>query len=143
VSGYDELFRDAYALLHGGRGEEADAPARYAGEGIEDYLARTRVSALAATRKLLLAADVPDVIAEAHRLLLRLVDNAIWADEALAEQVRAYQCGHFHESVAHSDRLQTLVVESERLDRELIGTLRNLAPGLRAELGIRLPDEPA
>jgi len=35
VSEYGELFRDAYALLHGGRADEyADASERRAGEGV-------------------------------------------------------------------------------------------------------------
>jgi hypothetical protein len=74
-------------------------------------------------------------------LLADLLANATQADEALAEQVRAYQCGQFHESVAHSERLQQLVVESQRLDRELIGALRALPPELRQELGIEAPLE--
>jgi hypothetical protein len=36
MSDYGELFRDAYAMLHGGRADEyADASERRAGEGME------------------------------------------------------------------------------------------------------------
>jgi hypothetical protein len=134
---YGEFFRDAYALLHGGRGNEGDdTPAREPGEALDSYLARTRVQALGAARKRALAADPPDGLVHVHRLLLDLLSNAMQADEALAEQVKAYQCGQFNESVAHSDRLQQLVVESQRLDRDLIAAIRALPPELRDELSI-------
>jgi hypothetical protein len=140
---YGELFRDAYALLHGGRaGEYPDAPSRDAGESIEDYLTRTRVQSLGNARKRMLAAEPPPGLAEPHRLLLDLLANAAQADEALAEQVKAYQCGQFHESVAHSDRLQQLVVDSQRLDRDLIGSLTALPADLREQIGIAGLDVP-
>jgi hypothetical protein len=134
---YGEAFRDAYAVLHGGRPDEIEsATERRPGEPIEEYLSRTRSEALGVARKRLLAARPPDELAEAHRLLLDLLTNAAAADEALAEQVRAYQCGQFHESVTHSDRLQQLVVESQRMDRELIAVLLALPVSTQNELGI-------
>ncbi len=136
---YGELFRDAYATLHGGHSNEFDASSeRNAGEPIEAYLARTRSESLGMTRKRLLAAEPPPALRTAHRLLADLLSNAAAADEALAEQVRAYQCGQFHESVTHSDHLQELVVASQRLDRDLINEFRGLPPETRAELAIDL-----
>ena len=134
---YGDLFRDAYATLHGGRSEEyADAAERNAGEPIEAYLARTRSESLGVMRKRLLAAEPPPALRRAHELLVDLLTNAATADEALAEQVRAYQCGQFHESVAHSDRLQELVVASQRMDRDLINEIRGLPSDVLAELDI-------
>ena len=142
MSDYGELFRDAYALLHGGRADEyADASERRAGEGIEEYLGRTRSEVLGVGRKRLLAAEAPEGLAEVHGLLTDLLSNAMAADEALAEQVKAYQCGQFHESVAHSDRLQALVVESQRMDRDLIVALRGLPAELRDLVGILAAEE--
>ena len=142
MSDYGELFREAYALLHGGRSDEyADASERRAGEGMEGYLSRTRHEAVGMMRKRLLAADPPEGLNDVHRLLADLLSNAVLADEALAEQVKAYQCGQFHESVAHSDRLQALVVESQRLDRDLIVALRGLPAELRLEVGILATEE--
>ena len=134
---YGAIFRDAYSLLHGGRGDEADdTPDRRAGEGLEDYLARSRAEAVGAMRKRLLGASPLPGAENAHRLLIDLLENAGLGDEALARQVAAYQCGNFHESVAHSERLHDLVAESARLDRELITELRSLPPDVAAELGI-------
>jgi hypothetical protein len=136
---YGDLFRDAYATLHGGRSEEFDdALERNAGEPMEAYLARTRSESLGVMRKRLLAAESPSALRRAHELLVDLLTNAAEADEALAEQVRAYQCGQFHESVAHSDRLQELVVASQRMDRDLITEIRGLPPEVLAELAIDL-----
>src|SRR3990172_7654108 len=87
-------------------------------------------------RKRLLVAEPPEGLVEVHRLLSDLLSNAMAADEALAEQVKAYQCGQFHESVAHSDRLQAVVVESQRMDRDLIVALRGLPAELRDIVGI-------
>ncbi len=134
---YGETFRDAYALLHGGHGDEADDTSeRRAGEGLEDYLARSRAEAVGATRKRLLGATPPPGVEKAHRLLIDLLQKAAIGDEALAQQVAAYQCGNFHESVAHSERLHELVAESARLDRELIAELRSLPADVAAALGI-------
>ena len=138
-SGYGDLFRDAYSLLHGGRADEIEgAAARRAGEPVEEYLARTRSEALGGMRKRLLAEDPPPALAGAHRLLLELLTSAAAADEALTEQVSAYRCGQFHESVAHSDRLHQLVIDSQRMDRELIAALRDLPAETVATLGIEL-----
>jgi len=136
---YGDLFREAYATLHGGHhGEFEDASARDAGEPMETYLARTRSESLGTLHKRLLAAAPPPALQKAHQLLADLLTNAATADEALAEQVRAYQCGQFHESVTHSDRLQELVVASQRMDRDLINELRGLPPEVLAELAIDL-----
>ena len=134
---YGDTFRDAYALLHGGRGDEPDDTSDHrAGERLEDYLARSRAEAVGATRKRLLGATPPVALEKAHRLLIDLLKNAAIGDEALAQQVAAYQCGNFHESVAHSERLHELVAESARLDRELITELRGLPADVAAALGI-------
>ena len=138
-SNYGDLFRDAYVLLHGGRADEVGSTSeRSAGESTEDFLARTRTEALGAMRKHLLAAEPSPELADAHRLLVDLLANAALAEEALGEQVRAYQCGQFHDSVRHSDRLQELVVESQRMDRELILALKALPEEMRAELAIEI-----
>jgi len=135
-SEYGSLFRDAYSLLHGGRSGQSGIPdERRAGESLEEYLSRSRAEAVGRMRKRLLAAKPPAGAEEAHRLLLDLLENAALADEALAQQVRAYQCGQFQESVSHSDRLHTLVEESARLDRELLAVLRGLSPAAR-EIGV-------
>ena len=134
---YGQLFRDAYALLHGGLDDEPDDTSeRRAGEGLEEYLARSRAEAVGAMRKRLLAASAPAGLEKAHRLLGDLLENAALGDEALARQVAAYQCGNFHESVTHSERLHEIITETTRLDRELIAELRSLSPELAGELGI-------
>lgn len=139
---YGDIFRDAYALLHGGHGDEADDTSeRHAGERLEDYLARSRSEAVGAMRKRLLGATPPAGLEKAHRLLIDLLQNAAVGDEALAQQVAAYQCGNFHESVAHSERLHELVAESARLDRELIMELRALSPDMATALGISGDEE--
>jgi hypothetical protein len=137
TDGYGTLFRDAFALLHGGRGEEADdTPERRPGEGLEEYLARSRSEAVGAMRKRLLAASPPAGVEKAHGLLIELLEKAALGDEALAQQVAAYQCGNFHESVMHSERLHELVADSARLDRELITELRSLPMEVAEGLGI-------
>jgi hypothetical protein len=136
-STYGDIFRDAYATLHGGRsGEFDDGSERNAAEPVEVYLARTRVESLGVMRKRLLASEPPPDLQTAHQLLVDLLTNAALADEALAAQVRAYQCGQFHESVAQSDRLQELVVSSQRIDRDLIAEIRGLPDAVRWELAI-------
>ena len=140
ISDYGHIFRDAYAVLHGGRADEGGGiTERKPGEPLEEYLARSRSEAVGRGRKQLLGAEPPQALAKAHDTLLQLLANAVEADAALAAQVLAYRCGQFHESVAHSDRLQPLVAESARLDRELIVSLREAearAPGTLAELGL-------
>ena len=134
---YGDTFRDAYALLHGGRGDEADDTSeRRAGERLEEYLARSRAEAVGVMRKRLLAASPPAGVEKAHGLLIDLLEKASLGDEALAQQVAAYQCGNFHESVAHSERLHVLGAESAHLDRERIAELRSLPAGVAEELGI-------
>ena len=137
ASDYGQTFRDAYSLLHGGRPEEfGTAAERAPGEPLDAYLARSRAEAVGAMRKRLLAERPPAPLEEPNRLLLALLANAAQVDAALGEQVRAYQCGQFHESVGHSERLQALVTESARLDRELLASLAGLDPRLREEIGI-------
>jgi len=134
---YGALFRDAYSLLHGGRGDEADDSAtRRPGEGLGEYLARTRSEAVGAMRQRLLAASPPAGLERAHGLLADLLEKAALGDEALARQVAAYQCGNFHDSVSHSERLHELVAESARLDRDLITELRSLPANVAETLGI-------
>jgi len=148
VEDYGYTFREAYALLHGGRPDEPpDSDERRPGEPLEDYLARSRAEALGRAQRQLDAVDPPEALRDAHGLLLRLLTSAVEADEALGQQVRSYQCGQFQESVAHSERLQALVAESARLDRELIAALRQAEesrPGTLDEMGIETaarPDE--
>jgi hypothetical protein len=136
---YGDVFRNAYATLHGGRSEEFDeARERNAGEPVEVYLARTRSESLGVMRRRLVASEPPPALRTAHQLLVDLLTNAAVADEALAAQVRAYQCGQFHESVTHSDRLQELIVYSQRMDRELIAEIRGLPDEIRSELAIEV-----
>jgi hypothetical protein len=136
---YGDVFRNAYATLHGGRSEEFDeARERNAGEPVEVYLARTRSESLGVMRRRLVASEPPPALRTAHQLLVDLLTNAAVADEALAAQVRAYQCGQFHESVTHSDRLQELVVSSQRMDRDLIAEIRGLPDEIRSELAIEV-----
>jgi hypothetical protein len=136
---YGDVFREAYALLHGGRAEEmAGATERDAGESLEVYLARTRSQALGTIRGRLLAQHRPALLAEAHRLLLALLAKALEAEVALAEQVHSYQCGQFRASVRHSDRLQQIVTESQRLDRQLILALKRLPAHAAEELGLEV-----
>jgi len=141
TSDYGALFREAYATLHGGRpGEEpADIGRRRAGESLEEYLSRSRSEALGRLQRAFSAAQPPEALKPAHELLARLLASAAEADAALAAQVEAYRCGQFQESVAQSERLQSLVSESVRLDRELILALREAeerSPGTLEELGI-------
>ena len=142
---YGALFREAYAVLHGGRaGEEpVDAGQRRQGESLEEYLGRSRGEALGRIERQLSAVEPPEALRRAHELLLRLLADAVEADAALAAQVEAYRCGQFTDSVAHSDRLQALVSDSARLDRELIQSLRDIGPQLLAELGLEALPRPS
>src|SRR3972149_3946232 len=149
---YGALFRDAYSLLHGGRGDEADdTPERRGGGGVGEEpgpsafgadwgvwesRARSRSETVGVMRKRLLGASPPARVEKAHGLLIDLLEKAALGDEALAQQVAAYQCGNFHESVAHSERLHELVADSARLDRELITELRSLPAEVAEGLGI-------
>lgn len=137
---YRPLFRQAYDVLHGGQPGEAPAEGgRRPGEAMEEYLARSRSQALDRLRARLERAEPPPELRAVHDLLTRLLALASEADAALAAQVEAYRCGNFHDSVAHSSRLQAIVSESARLDRELILALRaaeESAPGTLEALGI-------
>ena len=140
LSDYGALFREAYAALHGGRpGEAAGASARRPGESLEEYLSRTRSEALGRIERRLSAAEPPEGLRKAHDILLRLLAGAMEAEAALSAQVEAYRCGQFQDSIGHSERLQALVSESARRDRELIIALQEAEserPGTLAELGI-------
>lgn len=140
LSDYGAHFCEAYAVLHGGRGEEPeDIGQRRPGEPLEEFLARSRGEALGRLQRRLSAVEPPQALRKAHDILLQLLAGAVEADVALAAQVEAYRCGQFQESIAHSDRLQVLVTESARLDRELILALRegeSQRPGTLAELGL-------
>lgn len=140
LADYGALFREAYAVLHGGRsGEAPDTGVRRPGESLEEYLSRTRNQALARLRGELARVEPPPDVAKAHDILLRLLAGAMEAESALAAQVEAYRCGQFQDSIGHSERLQALVAESARLDRELILALKaaeEAAPGTLSHLGI-------
>lgn len=139
---YAHLFRDAYAALHGGLPDEPPPDAsRRPGEPLEEFLARTRGEALSRLRTRVEAADPPEELRPAHELLARLLASAVEADAALAAQVEAYRCGNFDTSIQHSDRLNELVSESARLDRELILALRQAeeaSPGTLESLGMEV-----
>ncbi len=138
---YGPLFCDAYAALHGGHPDEPSAAdsGRRPDESLEEFLARSRSEALDRVRARLEAAAPPKELRVAHGLLCRLLTSASEADAVLADQVEAYRCGNFQESISHSDRLHSVVSESARLDRDLILALRNAeenAPGTLSALGI-------
>jgi hypothetical protein len=138
--GYAALFRQAYAALHGGLpGEPAPDSGRRPGEPIEEYLARSRGEALNRLRGRFGSAQPPDELRAAHELVAQLLASAVEADAALAAQVEAYRCGQFDASIQHSDRLNALVAESARLDRDLLLALRSAedaSPGTLESLGI-------
>jgi len=140
LADYGDVFRAAYATLHGGRpGEPTDTAARKAAESLEEFLARTRTDALGRLQRQLDGVEPPPELRRVHELLLQLLDGAREADAALAAQVEAYRCGQFSDSIAHSDRLQALVAASSRLDRELIVALQELEaqrPGTLGTLGL-------
>jgi hypothetical protein len=96
-------------------------------------------------RRRLEAAEPPQALRDVHGQLLRLLASAAEADAALAAQVEAYRCGNFQGSVSHSDRLQAIVSESARLDRDLILALRQAEEanaGTLDALGIAEVPEP-
>jgi len=139
LADYGDVFRAAYAALHGGHADEPDTATRKPGESLEEFLARTRTEALGRVQRHLDAVEPPPELRRVHELLRQLLDGACEADTALASQVEAYRCGQFSDSIAHSDRLQTLVAASARLDRELIVALRELEagrPGTLEALGL-------
>lgn len=140
LADYGSLFRAAYAALHGGEPDEGAADSgRRPDESLEEFLARSRSEALERLRGHLEAAEPPPALSTAHQALIQLLASALEADAALAAQVAAYRCGNFQGSIAHSDRVHTLIVESTRLDRDLILALRKAeeaAPGTLADLGI-------
>lgn len=140
LADYGDVFRAAYAALHGGHeGEPLDTAARKPGESLEGFLARTRTEALGRLQRQLDAVEPPPELRRVHELLLQILSGAREADAALAAQVEAYRCGQFSDSIAHSDRLQALVAASTRLDRELIVALQQLEaerPGTLETLGL-------
>lgn len=140
LSHYGELFRDAYAALHGGREEEsAQAAPGQPGESLEEFLARSRRETLGRLERRLAGTEPPEGLERAHRLLLGLLRSAQEADAALLAQIEAYRRGQFRESMGHSDRLQELVSQGARLDRELMAALREAEqrrPGTLSGLGI-------
>lgn len=143
---YGSLFRRAFEVLHGGQTEE-EPVYRQAGETLEEFLARSRREALVPVLQALEGATPPQGMEEVHRLLLQAIRHAIEADAALVSQVRAYGCGDFQASMAHSQRVAELVAEGARLDRRLILALEERerqAPGTLASLGLAglLPDRP-
>ncbi len=147
LADYGDVFRETYAVLHGGRGEEEPTGAgpRRPGEPLEQYLARSRGEALGRLQRQLSGVGPPQALRKAHDILLRLLAGAVEAEAALAAQVQAYRCSQFQESIGHSERLQALVSESARLDRELILALREAEEanaGTLDALGIAAVPEP-
>ena len=144
LTDYGPLFRDAYATLHGGRADEPPTDSgRRSDESLEEFLARSRVTALGRLRGRLESAEPPTELRIAHGLLVRLLACAAEADAALAAQVGAYHCGNFQGSISHSDRLHSIVSESARLDRELIVALREAEKGTLEALGIEEIEQPS
>ena len=134
---YGPMFRNAYAALHGGGGDELPADSdRRPNESLEESLARSRSEALYGLRSQLEAVAPPKELRIAHGLLVRLLTCAAEADAALAAQVGAYRCGNFQGSISHSDRLHSIVSESSHLDRDLIVSLREAEEGTLEALGI-------
>lgn len=137
---YGDLFRQAYATLHGGLDEGvAMGLQRRPDEPLEEFLARTRREALLPLLHDLQATPPPAGLEEAHRLLLAAIECAMEADAALAAQVRAYGCGDYQTSLEHSQRAADLARRAVELDRALIAALwraEEAAPGTLASLGI-------
>ncbi len=138
---YGPLFREAYAALHGGHPDEPSATdsGRRPEESLEESLARSHSEALDRLRARFEASAPPKELRVAHGLLCRLLECAAQADSVLAAQVESYRCGNFQDSISHSDRLHSVVLESARLDRDLILALRkaeDASPGTLSALGI-------
>ncbi len=139
LADYGPLFRAAYTVLHGGH--PGDAPVdsgRRPDESMEEFLARSRSEAVDGLRGRLEATKPPKELRPAHRLIVRLLACAAEADAALAAQVEAYRSGDLQGSTSHSDRLQAIVSESARLDRDLIlalGEAEETASGTLSALG--------
>lgn len=136
VKEYGHNLRQAFNTLHGGQGLTGQDAAREPGESLEDYLARSREAALSDILARLEQLSPPVALAGVHSLLTRVLRIAMDTDEALAAQIRAYGCGDFQQSMAHSDRVGELVAASASLDRELILSLRQLEPAALSDLGI-------
>ena len=140
TSDYGTLFRTAYAALHGGHPDDLSEPAESGpDEPLAQFLDRSRGEAIGRLQEQLSALEPPAFLRKLHDILVRLLARAVEADAALSAQVGAYERGHFQESMAYSDRLQALVTESARLDRDLILALREAeeaTPGTLAALGI-------
>ncbi|MBI1886510.1 MAG: hypothetical protein HYS09_09415 [Chloroflexi bacterium] len=129
---YGPLLRAAFATLHGGHPDEpSEAQSKQPGESLEEFLARTRRETLERLLARMESVAPPAELSDVHGLLVRVLRSAAEADAALAEQMRAYGCGDFQGSIAHSERVQSLVAESARLDRELILALQRLEEGRR------------
>src|SRR3990172_6961292 len=146
-SGYGTYFRKAFSLLHGGSGQNEPGmeTARRRGEPLQEYLARSRAETLDSVRVQLAGVEPPQHLAKAHHLLLQLIEAACETDAALSAQVEAYRCGQFDESIARSERLESLVREGARLNRELVLALDSVEtenPGTLADVGLAglLPD---
>lgn len=144
MSEYGALFTQAYAILHGEGDDLGPSLERRPGEQLGDYLARQRTAVIARVQAALAEATPPPVLRRAHNILARLLANAWEADEALLAQTHAYRCGRFEATASYADRLHALVVESARLDRELIAALQDVeraAPGTLEALGVPLPPD--
>ncbi|MEE8370308.1 MAG: hypothetical protein V3S00_06030 [Dehalococcoidia bacterium] len=130
LSDYGGRFRAAFAALHGGDPDDEDGgPGQSAepgpGEPLTEFLSRSRSQTLGLSQRQLADGEPPPpLLREAHDLLTRLLDSSANVDAALASQIEAYRCDQYEKSIAHSDRLGTLVAESARLQRELLQALR-------------------
>jgi hypothetical protein len=137
---YGELFRRAYAVLHGGMADEGPPVLqRRPDQSLEEFLASSRREALEPLRRALESTSPPAGLEEAHRLLLAAIECALEADAALAAQVRAYGCGDYQTSLEHSQRAADLARRAVELDRSLIAALwraEEAAPGILASLGL-------
>lgn len=144
MSEYGAFFTQAYAILHGESDVLGPSLDRRPGEQFGEYLARQRTAAIARAQAALREATPPPALTRAHDILVRLLANALAADEALLAQTQAYRCGQFEATAAYADRLHALVAESARLDRELIAALQDVEraePGTLEALGVPLPPD--
>lgn len=125
IDQYGPLLRAAFAALHGGHPDEPPkSEATRSGESPADFLARTRAETLERLHGQLAGVSPPRRLRSVHNRLLRLLQAASEADQALAAQVDAYNRGDYDQSLRHSQRLSDLVADSARLDADFIRALQ-------------------